>query len=288
MRLSIEDHDRDSAKLVYVYPVLSRRAGGVSVGINLNPNNACNWRCVYCQVPELVHGMAPDIDLPRLERELRGFLESVVHGDYMARHVPEGSRVLKDVAFSGNGEPTSSKQFAEVVERVGHVLRELDLAGEIPLVLITNGSLVHHAHVQRGLVAMKALGGVVWFKLDSATDAGQALLNDAKAGVARTRANVEIAARACPTWIQTMMVGWKHDSATHSGGLPTEVEQDAYIALLNDLVEKRVPVEGVLLYGLARRSYQPEAKELFALPREWMEAFGRRIEATGLAVQLNL
>ena len=107
MRLSIEDHDRDSAQLVYVYPVLSRRAGGVSVGINLNPNNACNWRCVYCQVPDLVPGMAPDIDLARLESELAGFLRRVVHGDYLAKHVPEGmpegSRVLKDVAFSGNG-----------------------------------------------------------------------------------------------------------------------------------------------------------------------------------------
>ena len=292
MRLSIEDHDRDSAQLVYVYPVLSRRAGGVSVGINLNPNNACNWRCVYCQVPDLVPGMAPDIDLARLESELAGFLRRVVHGDYLAKHVPEGmpegSRVLKDVAFSGNGEPTGSKQFAEVVERVGKVMKELELAGTIQLVLITNGSLMHHAHVQRGLTAMKDLGGVVWFKVDSATDAGQALLNDAKAGVARTRANVEIAARICPTWIQTMMVGWKGERATHAQGLPSEPEQDAYLAFLRDLVAKRVPVQGVLLYGLARRSYQPEAKELFALPRKWMESFARRIEETGLAVQLNL
>ena len=52
--LKVTDHDRNAAGLRYVYPVVSRRAGGVSVGINLNPNNACNWRCVYCQVPRLV------------------------------------------------------------------------------------------------------------------------------------------------------------------------------------------------------------------------------------------
>ena len=47
--LTVDDHRRDSAGMRYVYPVLSRRARGVSIGINLNPNNACNWRCVYCQ-----------------------------------------------------------------------------------------------------------------------------------------------------------------------------------------------------------------------------------------------
>ena len=70
-QLSVVNHDRDAAGLTYVYPVVSRRAGGVSVGINLNPNNACNWRCVYCQVPHLVRGAAPPIDEDQLEAELR-------------------------------------------------------------------------------------------------------------------------------------------------------------------------------------------------------------------------
>ena len=44
--LDSTDHSRDSAGMTYVYPVVSRRAGGVSIGMNLNPNNACNWRCI--------------------------------------------------------------------------------------------------------------------------------------------------------------------------------------------------------------------------------------------------
>ncbi len=64
-RLTILDHSRDSAGLIYVYPVISRRAGGISVGINLNVNNACNWRCIYCQVPGLSRGAPPPVDLPR-------------------------------------------------------------------------------------------------------------------------------------------------------------------------------------------------------------------------------
>ena len=110
-RLNTTDHSRDSAGLTYVYPVISRRAGGVSIGINLNPNNACNWRCVYCQVPDLKRGSAPRIDLNTLERELRSFLHELVDGDFMQKHVPPEVRKIHDIAISGNGEPTSAKEF---------------------------------------------------------------------------------------------------------------------------------------------------------------------------------
>jgi wyosine [tRNA(Phe)-imidazoG37] synthetase (radical SAM superfamily) len=92
--------------LTYIYPVVSRRAGGVSIGINLNVNNACNWRCVYCQVPNLKRGTPDKIDLALLEQELRGFLNQLLHGDFMERYVAEGDRHLKDIAFSGI--PTSN------------------------------------------------------------------------------------------------------------------------------------------------------------------------------------
>jgi wyosine [tRNA(Phe)-imidazoG37] synthetase (radical SAM superfamily) len=149
--LTPADHDRDAAGLVYVYPVVSRRAGGVSVGVNLNPNDACNWRCVYCQVPGLVSGAGPEIDLGLLERELEGFLREVLAPGWLERNAPEGARRLNDVALSGNGEPTSSPQFAEAIETIGRVLERLALAGRIKVVLITNGSLVHKPQVQRGL-----------------------------------------------------------------------------------------------------------------------------------------
>ena len=81
--LSLTDHDRGSEGLTYVYAVVSRRSGGVSVGVNLNPNNACNWACVYCQVPDLVLGAAPKLDLVQLQGELRGLLDEIVNGDWL-------------------------------------------------------------------------------------------------------------------------------------------------------------------------------------------------------------
>jgi len=280
VRLTTQVHDRDNAGLVYVYPVVSRRAGGVSVGINLNPNNACNWRCIYCQVPGLVRGKAPGIDVALLERELEGLLRELVRGDYMQRHVPEGSRVLKDVAFSGNGEPTSARQLPEVVRAVEAVLRRLDLLGRIEIVLITNGSLVHQPHVRQALEALAPIGGVVWFKVDSATDAGLARLNDAHTSASRQRANLEACARLCPTWIQTLALAL-------DGAPPSEAEVEAYLDLVRDLVARRMPLRGVLLYGLERVSHQPEAPRLSALGRAWLEAFARRIEAAGLAVRVS-
>jgi len=83
--LTIADHRRDIAGLTYVYPVVSRRAGGVSVGINLNVNNACNWACVYCQVEGLTRGGPPPVDVALLSEELDGFLARVADGDFFAR-----------------------------------------------------------------------------------------------------------------------------------------------------------------------------------------------------------
>lgn len=281
MKLTTRIHDRDVAGMTYVYPVVSRRARGVSVGINLSPNNACNFRCVYCQVPGLTYGKAPEIDLARLEQELREFLSALVHGDYMERHVPAEARVLRDVAFSGNGEPTSSDVFDQVVHLTGRVLTEFSLAGELEVVLITNGVLCHQAHVRRGLEAMAALEGRVWFKLDSATESGQARINSFRGGLDRVRTNLEIAARTCPTWIQTCVFEWSQD------GGPSADERAAYLDFVTWTRDRDLPLLGVLLYGLARESHQPEAPDLRALPASWLEDFAREIEARGLPVRVH-
>ncbi len=280
MRLEVHDHDRDRAGLTYVYPVVSRRAGGVSIGVNLNPNNACNWRCVYCQVPNLVFGNGPPIDLAQLERELEGLLREVLAPGWMERNVPDGARRLNDVAISGNGEPTSSPHFVDAVRAIGRVLERVELAGRIRVVLITNGSLAHKPEVQRGLSELAELGGEVWFKLDSATEEGQRRINSVALGVERTRTNLELAARAAPTWIQTCVFA-------RNGLEPSRAERDAYLGFVGDFARRGIPLRGVLLYGIARESHQPEAPELAPLPAPWLEAFAGEIRARGLEVRVT-
>jgi len=279
MPLTTSDHDRDSAGLTYVYPVVSRRAHGVSIGINLNTNNACNWRCIYCQVPDLVFGSAPETDLACLEQELSGFLGQLTGGDWLERNVPEDARTLRDIAFSGNGEPTSSPQLADAIDLAARLVEEHGLAARLDLVLITNGSLLHKDEVRHAVERLAAHGGVVWYKLDSATDEGQAFLNDARAGTQRARDNLVLAAELCTTWVQTMVTAV-------DGEPPSDDEQAAYLELLRSLVADKVPLRGVLLYGLARPSLQPEAPRLSAVPGEWLHTLAKRIEEVGLAVRV--
>jgi wyosine [tRNA(Phe)-imidazoG37] synthetase (radical SAM superfamily) len=275
------DHDRDSAGMTYVYPVVSRRAGGVSVGVNLNPNNACNWACVYCQVPNLVRGTAPEIDLEQLESELRAMLADILHGDFMRTRVPEGARRLNDIALSGNGEPTSAKAFPQVIELIGRVVADFGLAETIKLVLITNGSLIDRPRVRDGLVKMAALNGEVWFKFDSATASGMRAINQTRIAPDKQFERLGMAAQLCPTWLQTCMFAL--DDAP-----PSASEQAAYLAAIERIRQQRIPIRGVLLYGLARPSMQPQASRLSALPAEWLNDFADRIRAAGLPVKVSL
>lgn len=274
------NHDRDSAGMIYVYPVVSRRAGGVSVGINLNPNNACNWACIYCQVPDLTRGTAPPIDLALLESELRSMLTDIVLGDFMQTRVPEGARRLNDIALSGNGEPTSAKEFPLIIDLVGRVMKDFDLVGKIKLVLITNGSLIDRPRVQQGLKKMAASSGEVWFKLDSATATGLRRINQTRTLPEKHFERLKLAASLCPTWIQTCVFAL-------DGAPPDETEQAAYLAMIRRIRQERVPVKGVLLYGLARPSLQPEAPRLSALPAAWMENWAEAIRNAGLPVKLT-
>lgn len=279
--LNVTDHSRDNVGLTYIYPVVSRRAGGVSVGINLNPNNACNWRCIYCQVPELKRGAAPVIDLIRLEKELYTFLREILYGSFMQEQVTPSARRIRDISLSGNGEPTSAKEFEQVIDLIGKVKYEFDSLKELKLVLITNGSLIDRSNVQAGLRRLAKLNGEVWFKLDSVTREGRQHINNTRMSSRRLRNNLQLAASLCPTWLQTCV--FKTD-----GKPPTKIETSAYLEFIEKLLREGVPLKGVLLYGLARPSMQPEAPRLTKVTQGWMESFGRKISALGLTVKLNM
>jgi wyosine [tRNA(Phe)-imidazoG37] synthetase (radical SAM superfamily) len=281
--LTVEDHNRDVSGLTYVYPVVSRRAGGVSIGINLNINNACNWRCIYCQVPNLTRGTPAPINLALLESELRGFLKQLLHGNFMSEYVDEKDRHLMDIAFSGNGEPTSAKEFPELLGTVEKVLKEFDLLdpsssnpilpNPIKVRLITNGSLMDKPHVLESMKHLASISGEVWFKVDAGTSEGVAKINDVNISIPSLIKRLKACAANCPTFVQTCMVAIDAQA-------PSEEEISAYIALLSEVKNE---IKGVHLYGLARPSMQAEAPRLSRLSPEWLEDVAVRIRALGLA-----
>ena len=275
--LNVKDHSRDSAGLIYVYPVVSRRAGGVSIGINLNINNACNWACVYCQVPNLTRGGPPPINLELLEFELRTFLQQATTGDFLLRNVPPEARRLVDVAFSGNGEPTSAAEFCDAVVLVERVLRDFALLDQLKIRLITNGSLLHRATVRQGIARIGEIGGEVWFKVDSASEEGGESINGIRLHPDRIRESLLKCADLAPTWVQTCYFA--------IDGLEMgEVGRLSYLELIKST---RAKIKGVHLYGLARPSMQADSERLTNLSQDSFLQFARRISALGVEVVAN-
>ena len=166
------EHDRQFETNRFVYPVLSRRSGGLSIGINLNPDKLCNFSCVYCQVDRGSITGPRQVDVPQLLDELDRMLEQVTSGTIFTvgkfRETPPALRHLTDIAFSGDGEPTAYKRLDELVVACAR-LKASHGVPDLPLVLITNASLFHRGHVRRALEALDAHQGVIWAKLDAGT-----------------------------------------------------------------------------------------------------------------------
>lgn len=281
-KLTTTNHRSDVVGLKYVYPVISRRMGGLSIGINFNTNNACNWRCIYCQVPDLKIGAAPEMDFKLLEDELRFFLDDVLNGDFYERfQVDEDKRIIKDIAIAGNGEPTSLKEFARAVELIGKIATEAGVLPHCHYVLITNGSLVHQAKVQAGLKVLHSYGGEVWFKLDSATEKGRALINNAGQSCKASLENLMISAKLCTTKLQTCLFDYDKQGLV-------DTERQAYLDLLRTIKTSGCNLRLVMLYTIARPSQQPEASRLAPLPVETLNAFAEEIRMLGFDVTVSV
>lgn len=279
--LDTDEHRRDSLGLKHVYLVNSRRSGGLSIGINLNTNNACNWQCIYCQVERLKRGSAPAVELDVLETELKSVIDDLLHDDFHSRHsIPFDLRIIRDIAISGNGEPTTCMEFDQVVETINRIKCNSTVPDSIKTVLITNGSLVHRPVVRKGIRKLGEMNGEIWFKLDSATESGIRSINHAHISTEKIMANLKTAADLCPVWLQTCVFA-------RDGRPPPAAEQDAYLQFIAGLLQDSIKIYGVYLYGIARPSRQKEAPVLGSLPQEWLEQYAERIKKTGINVKVS-
>ena len=232
-----EDHPRSFAENRYVYPVLSRRSGGVSVGVNLSGDKACNFRCVYCQVDRSQPGQFQTVDLQRLDAELQQTLDLVVSGRLFQQarftDTPAALRRLNDIALSGDGEPTLHPDFDRVLDTCIEVRRRLRLEG-VQLILITNASALHLPRVGRALEGFDAAGGRIWAKLDAGTEAYYRRIARSAVPFARILDNLSEAARARPILIQSLWMRL-------DGQPPAATELQGYCQRLRDILERWRP-----------------------------------------------
>src|SRR5690349_17314629 len=58
----------------FVYAVISQRARGLSIGVNVNPDKYCNFACAYCEVNRDQPARDLNVDLKVLRDELDALL----------------------------------------------------------------------------------------------------------------------------------------------------------------------------------------------------------------------
>lgn len=275
------DHRRIWRDFDYCYPVISRRSRGMSLGVNLNPDKVCNFECVYCEVDRLAAPRRRDLDLDLLNQELGLLLDLATSGEIYGIPPFESARPeqrrLNDIAFSGDGEPTTCPTFAEAVGRVADLKRArgLDL---VKLVLITDSSRLQAPDVARGLEILMANQGEIWAKLDAGTEAYYREICRSQVPFARILDNLLATARRWPILIQTLFLSWQ-------GQGPSADEVQAYCGRLEAILAQGGKIQAIQLYTVARPTPEPEARPL---PRLEMDALAASLRSRlpGLPVEV--
>lgn len=253
LRSFFANHSRSWRDNLYVYPVISRRAGGVSIGINLNPDKACNFDCVYCQVDRTIPPTVRTVKLDVLREELERTMAAVVGGELFQgpqfASVPASNRRLNDIAFSGDGEPTASPVFLEAVQVAADARRRFEL-DELKLVVITDAAWLHRPRVREALTILDANNGEIWAKLDAGTEERFRLINRPNCSLQRILDNILDAARIRLIVIQSL---WMN---VH-GAPPPDAEVDAFAHRLREILVAGGKIKLLQIYTIARRTTEP-------------------------------
>jgi len=239
---------RDFLDNRFVYAVVSPRARGLSVGINMNPDTICNFDCVYCEVHR--GGETPreqHLDVDVMAEELKKTLAFVQEGRLRERpwfqSVPNELLALRHVALSGDGEPTLAPNFVEAVEAVVHV-RALGAFPFFKLVLITNGTALDQPQVREGLKFFTN-SDEIWVKLDGGTQAYLNKVNKLDVPLEKILGNILELGRQRPIVIQSLFPSVNQEE-------PPMEEIEQYAERLRELRVAGAQIPLVQIYSATR------------------------------------
>lgn len=278
-------HSRSFRENRYVYPVLSRRSKGISVGINLNPDRVCNFDCLYCQVgrndkkgagnfsddrKSSLPLFTAGVDRQRLCLELKETLDFVKTGGLFSippfDRIPSELRRLSDIAISGDGEPTTFPDFYEAIEEILKVKK--DYHDDLKIVLITNASGLNRLKVRDALDLMYSHKGEVWAKLDAGSDAYYEKVSRTNVPFKRIVSNVTSIAKRHPVVIQSCFNRIKNTP-------PPLEEIECYCNRLKEIREDGGMIRLVQIYTIAR---PPAEDYVTALSKEELELIAQEVQ----------
>ncbi|MDR2602664.1 MAG: radical SAM protein [Spirochaetaceae bacterium] len=247
----IENHREREEKGVIVYPVYSRRSGGLSIGVNLFVDKKkCNFNCPYCEVFDFKNKSV--FSLLDLKEQLL----------YAFQKAEETGVSVKDVCFSGNGEPTLSPYFIQALNLVIDIRKTLNSSAKI--VVITNGTGFLNRSVFMEIKDVSANVELfdVWVKIDAGCEDWYKKMNNSNVEYRDLISGVKLFAELRPFTIQTMHCAYK-------GEAPPQDEIQNWINLVCGLV-KTGNARKIQIYGKARSSPQDPLCE--PLPLESLQA----------------
>jgi wyosine [tRNA(Phe)-imidazoG37] synthetase (radical SAM superfamily) len=267
-------HWRDNR---YVYPVISRRSQGLSIGVNLNPDKACNFDCVYCSVDRDEKPTIRSVDLDVVRTELDHLLELAMSGALWQEppfdRTPAELRRLNDVAFSGDGEPTSYAQFEDACRLAVEIINWHHAPAKI--VVITNATLLHQPSSQRALQFLDTVPHQLWAKLDAGSEAYYHLIERTKVPLRRVLDNLLLVGRVRPIVIQSMFLRYQ-------GEAPSVNEIDAYCQRLSELKISGCQIAYVQIYTVARTTAEAEVKPL---TKSEVDSIVNKVRALGITAE---
>lgn len=269
---------RDFLDNRFVYAVVSARARGLSVGVNMNPDKNCNFRCVYCEVHR--NGdPRQELEVEVMASELKKTLGLVRAGRLRERpwyhSLPDELLQLRHVALSGDGEPTLSPHFAEALQAIVHV-RALGGFPFFKLVLITNSTGLDLPHVQEGLKHLTR-SDEIWAKLDGGTQAYVNRVNQSDIPLEKVLSNILLLGRQRPLVIQSLF-------PAIGGEEPPLEEIEQYARRLLELKEAGAEISLVQIYSATRPSANSDCGHL---PLKALSRIAHTVrQATGLKAEV--
>ena len=245
------DRPRDWLGNRFVYAVISSRAGGLSLGVNMNPSRLCNFDCSYCEVDRRAPSSEKQLLVDVMATELHRTLLSVRQGHLRSRpwyhSLPAELLQLRHVALSGDGEPTLAPNFVEAVQAVARVRA---LGGFFKVVLLTNGTGLDQAEVLRGLEILTKSDDI-WVKLDGGSQEFVDKVNRPNVPLEKILGNILLVGRRRPVIIQSLF------PAIH-GEEPPADEIHEYALRLKELKVGGAQIPLVQIYSAARPGVHAE------------------------------
>lgn len=266
----LSEHSRQFEQLRFAYPVVSRRSRGLSLGLNVNPDKICNFDCPYCQVDRTVAPRDKQVDFDVMIGEIDALMALAASGEIWKRgkfaDTPEHLRRFNDVAFAGDGEPTTYPRLGQAIREVARLRAKHGLP-DVKIIVLTNALLLNKPEVMGALKELKVGPYEVWAKLDAGTQDYFEYIAGRKLNLQRVVDNIAQAGQELELTIQSLF-------PTVDGKDPGDAEYDAFAERINEITAKGAKLRLVQVYTTARR---PATDRIGMIEDARLDEIGARI-----------